>query len=59
MNDMLIALLAYLAQSFGSLGCAIIIVSLGIRAALLPLTIKLARRISFISSAFLSVIMMP
>jgi YidC/Oxa1 family membrane protein insertase len=45
MNDMIIALLASLSHSFGgSLGCAIIIVSLGIRVALLPLTIKLARR---------------
>ena len=44
MNEMLIALLACLAQSVGSLGFAIIIVSLGLRAALLPLTIKLARR---------------
>jgi YidC/Oxa1 family membrane protein insertase len=45
MNDMIIALLASLSQSFGgSPGCAIIILSLGIRVALLPLTIKLARR---------------
>ena len=45
MNDMIIALLATLSHSFGgSLGCAIIVLSLGIRVALLPLTIKLARR---------------
>jgi YidC/Oxa1 family membrane protein insertase len=45
MNDSIVALLAYLTQSFdGSLGCAIITLSLGIRVALLPLTIKLARR---------------
>jgi YidC/Oxa1 family membrane protein insertase len=45
MNDMFVALLAYLAQEFGgSLGCAIITLSSGMRVALLPLTIKLARR---------------
>jgi len=45
MNDMIIALLAALAHSFGgSLACAIITLSLGIRIALLPLTIRLARR---------------
>ena len=44
MNDTLVVLLTYLAQSFGSLGCAIITLSLGIRLALLPLTLKLARR---------------
>jgi YidC/Oxa1 family membrane protein insertase len=45
MNDTVVALLAYLTQSFdGSLGCAIITLSLGVRVALLPLTIKLARR---------------
>jgi len=45
MSDMFVALLAYLAQEFGgSLGCAIITLSLGMRVALLPLTIKLARR---------------
>jgi YidC/Oxa1 family membrane protein insertase len=44
MNDTIVALLTYLAQSFGSLGWAIITLSLGIRIALLPLTIKLARR---------------
>lgn len=45
MNDVLVALLAYLAQSCdGSLGCAIITLSLGVRVALLPLTIKLARQ---------------
>jgi len=45
MNDMLIALLANLSHLFGgSLGWAIIVLSLGIRVALLPLTIRLARR---------------
>jgi YidC/Oxa1 family membrane protein insertase len=45
MNDTIVALLAYLTQSFGgSLGWAIITLSLGIRVALLPLTMKLARR---------------
>jgi len=45
MNDTFVALLAYLAQMFcGSLGCAIIALSLGVRVALLPLTIRLARR---------------
>ena len=45
MNDMVIALLANLSHSFGgSLGWAVVVVSLGIRVALLPLTIKLARR---------------
>jgi YidC/Oxa1 family membrane protein insertase len=45
MNDMIIGLLASLAHSCGgNLGCAILVLSLGIRAALLPLTIKLARR---------------
>ena len=45
MNDMIIVLLAALAHSFGgSLGCAIITLSLGIRVALLPLTLRLARR---------------
>ena len=45
MNDVVIGLLISLSQSFGgSLGCAIIVLSLGIRVALLPLTIKLARR---------------
>src|SRR5436190_1057043 len=45
MNDMIIALLASLTHSLdGSLGCAILILSLGIRVALLPLTIRLARR---------------
>jgi YidC/Oxa1 family membrane protein insertase len=44
MNDTIVALLAYLTQSLGSLGCAIITLSLCIRIALLPLTIKLARR---------------
>lgn len=45
MNDMVIALLAYLAQLLGgSLGWSIVVLSLGIRVALLPLTIGLARR---------------
>jgi YidC/Oxa1 family membrane protein insertase len=45
MNDMIIVLLAALAHLFGgSLGCAIITLSLGIRVALLPLTLRLARR---------------
>jgi YidC/Oxa1 family membrane protein insertase len=45
MNDMVIALLAYLTNLLGgSLGGGIIVLSLGIRAALLPLTIGLARR---------------
>ena len=45
MNDMIISLLAALAHSFGgSLGWAIITLSLGIRVALLPLTLRLARR---------------
>src|SRR5689334_6778682 len=45
MNDLLIALLTSLSHSLGdSLGSAIIALSLGIRVALLPLTIKMARR---------------
>ncbi len=45
MNDMIIVLLAALAHLFGgSPGCAIITLSLGIRVALLPLTLRLARR---------------
>jgi YidC/Oxa1 family membrane protein insertase len=45
MNDMIIVLLAALAHSLGgSLGCAILTLSLGIRVALLPLTLRLARR---------------
>jgi len=44
MNDLLVSLLAFLAQSLGSLGGAIVVLSLGIRVALLPLTVKLARR---------------
>ncbi len=45
MHDLLVSTLAYLVQTFGgSLGCAIIALSLGIRVALLPLTIRLARR---------------
>jgi YidC/Oxa1 family membrane protein insertase len=45
MNHLLAATLVYLVQLFGgSLGCAIVALSLGIRVALLPLTLKLARR---------------
>ena len=45
MNHEIIALLAYLTQTMGgSLGLAIVTLSLGIRIALMPLTIKLARR---------------
>jgi YidC/Oxa1 family membrane protein insertase len=45
MNDMIVALLGSLSHFFGgSLGWAIITLSLGIRIALLPLTIRLARR---------------
>jgi YidC/Oxa1 family membrane protein insertase len=45
MNDMILALLASLSHAFGgSLGYAIIVLSLAIRVALLPLTIRLARR---------------
>jgi YidC/Oxa1 family membrane protein insertase len=45
MNDLVIALLAHLSHSFGgSPGWAIVVLSLGIRVALLPLTLKLARR---------------
>jgi YidC/Oxa1 family membrane protein insertase len=45
MNDVIIALLAYLAHLLGgSLGWAIVVLSLGIRVALLPLTIRLVRR---------------
>lgn len=45
MNDTIIALLAYLTQIFGgSLGCAILTLSLAARVAFLPLSIKLARR---------------
>jgi len=44
MNETTVVLLTYLTQSFGSLGCAILALSLGIRIALLPLTIMLARR---------------
>ena len=45
MLNLLAATLAYLVQIFGgSLGYAIVALSLGIRVALLPLTIKLARR---------------
>jgi YidC/Oxa1 family membrane protein insertase len=44
MNDMIIALLTNLSHSFGgSLGWAIVLLSLVIRVALLPLTISLAR----------------
>jgi YidC/Oxa1 family membrane protein insertase len=45
MNDLIIALLVNLSHSFGgSLGWAIVVLSLGIRVALLPLTFRLARR---------------
>src|SRR5262245_31015501 len=44
MNETIVALLGYLTQSLGNLGCAILALSMGIRIALLPLTIKLARR---------------
>src|SRR5215212_11205386 len=45
MHDSILALLAYLAQQFGgSTGWAIVALSLGIRVALLPLTIRLSRR---------------
>jgi YidC/Oxa1 family membrane protein insertase len=45
MNDLIINLIASLAHTLGgNLGCAILVLSLGIRAALLPLTIRLARR---------------
>ena len=45
MHNLLAATLVYLVQLFGgSLGCAIVALSLGIRVALLPLTLKLARR---------------
>ena len=45
MNDLIIGLITSLSHTFGgNLGCAIIVLSLGIRVALLPLTIKLARR---------------
>src|SRR5215470_7422125 len=45
MNDLIIALLANLAHLLGgSLGWGILVLSLGIRVALLPLTIRLARR---------------
>jgi YidC/Oxa1 family membrane protein insertase len=45
MNDMIVALLASLSHLLGgSLGWGIIVLSLGIRAALWPLTIRLARR---------------
>ncbi len=45
MPNLLTATLAYLVQAFGgSLGYAIVALSVGIRVALLPLTIKLARR---------------
>jgi YidC/Oxa1 family membrane protein insertase len=45
MNDLISALIANLSQWFGgNLGGAIIVLSLGIRVALLPLTIRLARR---------------
>jgi YidC/Oxa1 family membrane protein insertase len=45
MYTMLVAALAYLVQSFGgSLGWAILNLSLGVRVALLPLTIRISRR---------------
>ena len=45
MNELIIGLLGTLAHSFGdSLGCAIITLSMAVRIALLPLTVKLARR---------------
>lgn len=45
MNDSILALLAHLAQLFGgSTGWAIVTLSLSIRLALLPLTLRLARR---------------
>jgi len=44
MNDAIVGLLACLAQWLGSLGGAILVLSLGIRLAMLPLTVKLARR---------------
>jgi YidC/Oxa1 family membrane protein insertase len=45
MNDMIVGILGSLTHALGgSLGCAIIVLSLGIRVALLPLTIRLARR---------------
>ena len=45
MHNLLAATLVYLVQLFGgNLGCAIIALSLGIRVALFPLTLKLARR---------------
>jgi YidC/Oxa1 family membrane protein insertase len=45
MNDLVVTWIANLSQLFGgSPGCAIIALSFGVRVALLPLTIKLARR---------------
>jgi len=44
MNDAIIDLLGWLTQSFGSLGWAILTLSLGVRLALLPLSLRLARR---------------
>ena len=45
MHDSILALLAYLAQQFGgSTGWAIVSLSVGIRVALLPLTLRLSRR---------------
>ncbi len=45
MNTLLAATLAYLVQVFdGNLGCAIVALSLGLRVALLPVSIRLARR---------------
>jgi YidC/Oxa1 family membrane protein insertase len=45
MYTLLVAALAHLVQIFGgNLGCAILVLSLGIRIALLPLTIRISRR---------------
>lgn len=45
MHDSILALVAYLAQQFGgSTGWAIVALSVGIRVALLPLTVRLSRR---------------
>jgi YidC/Oxa1 family membrane protein insertase len=45
MHDSIVGLLAYLAQQFGgSTGWAIVALSVGIRVALLPLTLRLSRR---------------
>src|SRR5262245_12952232 len=44
MNEMVVALLVYLTQELGSQGSAIVVLSLGIRIALLPLTLTIAKR---------------